>query len=135
MPDDDITATETHAGTRIEIDTGGDYSIDTSDAAGSGNTTLRLKPGATLKIQIGGGIALRLEDIGGWLRLELGEAADQRLVLGDRLLEVLNAFFQTKFDLHVHPTPMGPSGPPLPPFAGTQLDDSVLSDIALTKKS
>jgi hypothetical protein len=135
MPDNETTAHENHAGTQLEIDGGGNYSIDTREADAAGDTTLRLKSGASLKVEIGGIPALRIEEIGGWVRIELAEGADQRLVLGDQLVAVLNNFFQTKFDLHVHPTAMGPSGPPLPAFIGTQLDDSVLSDIARTKKS
>lgn len=95
--------------------------------------TVRLKEGATLKIEIGNNLALRVEDLGGWLRIELGAGADQRVVLGDQLLAILNRFFESAFDVHVHPTPMGPSGPPLPSFTGGRLDDSVLSEVTYTK--
>jgi hypothetical protein len=35
--------------------------------------------------------------------------------------------------VHVHPTPMGPSGPPLPAFTGGRLDQSVLSEVTYTR--
>lgn len=128
-----LSATEDHGGSRVTIAPTGDYSIDTREADGTGDVVLRLKAGATLKVEIGDKLAMRMEDVGGWLRIELGDGAEQRLVLGDKLLEVLNRFFQTAFDLHVHPTPMGPSGPPLPPFVGGKLDESVLSEVVYTK--
>lgn len=130
---DEISATEEYGGTRVTIARTGDYSIDTREAEAGGDTVLRLKAGATLKVEIGDQIALRVEDLGGWLRIELGGGADHRLVLGDKLVEMLNRFFENAFDMHVHPTPMGPSGPPLPSFVGGRLDESVLSEVTYTK--
>ena len=130
---DEISATEVYAGTRIVIEPTGDYSIDTREAKSGGDTVLRLKSGATLKVEIGGATALRVEDLGGWLRIELGGDAEHRLVLGDQLIAVLNRFFENAFDMHVHPTPMGPSGPPLPTFIGGRLDESILSEVSYTK--
>jgi hypothetical protein len=131
----DEGATEEHAGTQVGIASTGAYSIDTSAAESSGDIQLRLKPDSTVSISFGDGPAMRIESIGGWIRIELGGGASERLVLGDQLLAALNQFFQQKFDAHTHPTPAGASGPPLPAFAGTQLTDDVLSDIAFTKKS
>lgn len=133
MASDEISATEVHGGTRITIAPCGDYSIDTREAESGGDTTLRLKAGATLKVEIGGATALRMEDLGGWLRIELGGEAEHRIVLGDQLIAVLNRFFEHAFDTHIHPTPMGPSGPPLPPFVGGRLDESILSEVSFTK--
>jgi hypothetical protein len=106
MSNDDMDATETFGGTCITIATSGNYTLDTRDASAAGDAMLRPKPGASLKIDIGATTALRIEDVGGWLRIELGGDADQRLVLGDKLVERLNAFFEAAFDLHVHATPM-----------------------------
>lgn len=133
MSTEELSASEVYAGTRIVIASSGEYSIDTRDAASNGDTVLRLKSGATLKVEIGGTTALRVEDLGGWLRIELGGEAEHRLVLGDQLIAVLNRFFENAFDMHVHPTPMGPSGPPLPPFVGGRLDESILSEVSYTK--
>lgn len=130
---EELSATEEYGGTRVTIASTGDYSIDTRDAEDGGDIVVRLKAGATLKLELGGNLALRVEDLGGWLRIELGQGAEQRLVLGDKLVELLNRFFATAFDMHVHPTPMGPSGPPLPSFIGGRLDESVLSEVAYTK--
>lgn len=129
----ELSATEEYRGTRVTIAPSGDYSIDTREAETGGDTFLRLKAGGTLKVEIGDSLALRVEDLGGWLRIELGPDADQRLVLGDKLVELLNRFFTNAFDMHVHPTPMGPSGPPLPPFVGGRIDESVLSKVTFTK--
>lgn len=133
MSDQPPSATETCGGTRIEIATTGDYSIDTREADEAGDATIRLKPGATLKIEVGDTTAVRIEDIGGWLRIEIGGGGDQRVVLGDRLVETLNAFLQSAFDVHIHPTPTGPSGPPLPQFVGGRIGENVLSETVLTK--
>jgi hypothetical protein len=129
----ELDATEEYGGTQVTIEPTGDYSIDTTGAQGVGNMTVRLKAGATLKVELGGNLALRIEDLGGWLRVELGGSADQRLVLGDKLMELLNRFFENAYDMHIHPTPMGPSGPPLPAFTGGRIDESVLSEIVYTK--
>lgn len=133
---DEITANETFAGTSVEIDAGGNYSIDTHEARSAGDIHLHLKPDASLTIKLGDSVALRLESIGGWTRIELGEHADQRLVLGDRLLAFLSDFIQQKFDAHTHNTPSGhPTTPPLPAFTGTQVTEELLSDVVFAKKS
>src|SRR5262245_49416494 len=129
MSDENITASETFAGTNVEIDTGGNFSIDTQAARATGDIKLRLKPDASLAIMFGDSVALRIESIGGWVRIELGSEADQRVVLGDRLVAFLSGFIRDKFDAHQHPTPSGPSGPPLPSFTGTQVTEELLSDV------
>ena len=49
-------------------------------------------------------------------------------------MTMLNGFFM-KYDVHTHPTAMGPSGPPLPLFTGTTMSADQLSDVARTKKN
>lgn len=128
------TSREAFAGTVVEIDGGGDYSINTSEAVG-GDVVLNLSDGRAFKIVIGGAPVLEVTANGSSVRIDIGGGAQERLVLGDALKELLNQFFLTKFDVHMHPTAMGPSGPPLPAFTGVQITDDVLSDVARTKKS
>ena len=78
---------------------------------------------------------LSVSATGGRVLIDLGGNATERLVLGDALKQFLNQFFLTKYDLHTHPTAMGPSGPPLPLFTGAQMTDDQLSDVVRTKKS
>lgn len=68
------------------------------------------------------------------MSIDIGGHASEPLVLGDQLMAMLNGFF-TKYDVHTHPTAMGPSGPPLPLFTGTTMSADQLSDVARTKKS
>ena len=126
------TALESHAGSWIQIRNDGMVVVDTYVADG-GDVLFRLKGSAKFRIVIGDTLAIEVSKQG-TVRIDLGENADQRLVLGDALLQLLNDFWQTKYDFHTHPTAMGPSGPPLPLFTGTRMTDNQLSDIAKTKK-
>jgi hypothetical protein len=47
-------------------------------------------------------------------KLSLGNQALEPAVLGDKLETLLKNFFQQTYDTHVHPTALGPSGPPQP---------------------
>lgn len=134
MSDQSPTAREVFAGSTLEIDAAGDYIIDTHEALG-GDVRVRLSAGRSLIVEVGGGTVFEVTNDGSQTRVDLGGGSGERLVLGDALKSLLNDFFMQKFDLHVHPTPMGPSGPPLPPFTGTQMTDAQLSDVARTKKS
>ena len=132
MSESDVTSRETFSGVTVEIDGAGDYRVDTSDAIG-GDVTIVLGDGRALNVEVGGRTVLQVTSSGGSMRVEIGGSGEQRMVLGDALKQFLDEFFQTKFDLHVHTTAMGPSGPPLPPFAGTSLPEATLSDIVRTK--
>lgn len=134
MSEESPTAKEIFAGSILEIDGAGDYTIDTRDALG-GDVIVNLAPGRSLTVKAGGGTVFEVTNDGTRTRIDLGGGAGERLVLGDALKALLNEFFQTKFDLHMHPTAMGPSGPPLPAFIGTQMTDDQLSGVARTKKS
>jgi hypothetical protein len=127
------TSVEVHAGTRVQIRNNGDYIIDTTEAD-RGTVSVVLNNNARFNVIVGSELAFSVWREGGTIRIDLGEAADQRVVLGDALMQLLNDFWQSKYDFHTHPTAMGPSGPPLPLFTGTRMTDDQLSDIAKTKK-
>lgn len=133
MSDEEPTSKEVFAGSTLEIDHGGDYVIDTSEALG-GDVCLRLAAGRAFSVEIGGATVFEISNTGSAVRIDLGGGSGERLVLGDALKTLLNEFFLTKYDVHTHPTAMGPSGPPLPLFTGTQVGDAQLSDVARTKK-
>ncbi|MBZ0117548.1 MAG: hypothetical protein K8H88_11160 [Sandaracinaceae bacterium] len=134
MSEESPTAREVFAGSTLEIDAAGDYIIDTHEALG-GDVRVRLPPGRSLLVEVDGNTVLEVTNDGSRTRIDLGGGAGERLVLGDALKSLLNEFFTQKFDLHVHPTSMGPSGPPLPAFTGAQMTDAQLSDVARTKKA
>ncbi len=133
MADDDPTAIETFADSTVEIDHGGDYIVDTSEALG-GDVFLRLSSGRALTVEFDGETVFEVTNTGGAVRIDLGGGSSERLVLGDALITLLNDFFQKQYDIHTHPTAMGPSGPPLPLFTGAQVTDAQLSGVARTKK-
>jgi len=129
------TAIEEWAGSTVEIDNGGDFVVNTSDALG-GDVYIRLSGGRAFNIEVDGTTVFEVASDGSSVRIDLGGGSSERLVLGDKLKTVLNDFFQTKFDLHTHPTtaPGAPTLAPLPLFIGTQITDDVLSDVTRTKK-
>jgi hypothetical protein len=129
----DPTAKETFAGSAVEIDGSGDYLINTTQALG-GDMRVQLGDGRALVIEIGGVPAFQVSRHGSTVRVDLGGRSSERLVLGDAFMELLNQFFEQKFEMHVHPTPMGPSGPPLPAFTGTRMTEEQLSSVARTKR-
>lgn len=133
MTEENITARETFAGSLIEIDGAGDYLIDTREAIG-GDLHIKLAAGRSVSIEIGGRLAFEVSTSGSQVLVDIGGNATERLVLGDRLMTLLNTFF-AKYDVHTHPTAMGPSGPPLPLFTGTTMTPDQLSDVARTKKT
>jgi len=130
---DEPTAVETFADSRLEIDHGGDYTIDTTEALG-GDVYVKLSDGRGFSVEIDGTTVFEVTASQGSVRIDLGGGSGERLVLGDALKTLLNDFFQTKYDLHTHPTAMGPTGPPLPLFTGAQMGDDQLSGVARTKK-
>lgn len=134
MGDSEVTARETFAGSAVEIDAAGDYLVNTHDAL-NGDVRFQLASGRALVVEISGKPVFHVSRDGDRVRIDLGDGSTERLVLGDAFMKLLNDFFQQKFDLHTHPTPAGPSGPPLPPFTGTQMSDAQLSSIARTKQT
>ena len=133
MTEEAPTARETFAGSLVEIDGAGDYIVDTSDALG-GDIHVKLGSGRALSIEVGSQLVFEVTVNGGRVSIDIGGSASEPLVLGNQLMTMLNTFF-TKYDVHTHPTAMGPSGPPLPLFTGTTMSADQLSDVARTKKS
>jgi len=122
-----------HQGTEVRINGGGDILIDTTGAyedattedaaAARGNVRMRVKEGQRLTIAMGADEdVLEVFKDGGQLRVDLGEGADERVILGDS--------FMTFFNDHIHPTGVGPSDVPTLP-----MDATLLSDLSKTKKS
>lgn len=107
--------------------------VEEDPAQGNGSIRLRIKEDRRVTVQVGGVDALELWHDGSGIRIDLGEAAGERLVLGDSLLQFLQDFLTNEYATHVHPTGTGPSGAPT--VAPTLPTDALLSDIARTKKS
>lgn len=152
-----------HQGTEVRVNAQGDYLIDTVGAhsgtvdedpeTGAGDVRVRVKDGQRLTIAMGDD-----EDVfevwkdGDQVRIDLGEGATERNILGDSFMQFLNNWFSEKFDNHQHEpgdyaTSQGPvkgnSGPPSGPgstvpttkYTGTTMGEDLLSDLAKTKKS
>jgi hypothetical protein len=121
-----------HQGTEVRINSGGDILIDTTGAyedtatedagAARGDVRMRVKEGQRLTIAMGADEdVLEVYKDGGQLRVDLGESADERVVLGDSFMQFFND--------HIHPTGVGPSDVPTLP-----MDATLLSDLSKTKK-
>lgn len=121
-----------HQGAEIRVNDRGDVLIDTvgahadqeaeNPATGGGQVRLRAKGTQRVTIEMDGQDVLEVWRDGAQVRIDLGEGASERLVLGDS--------FKTFFDAHVHPDPVGgTTGPPT-----VALPDSVLSDVTRTRK-
>ncbi len=103
-----------------------------------------MKDSTRFTVEVNGTDVLEVWKDGGQVRIDLGEGATERLILGDAFRTFLNNFFSTIFDLHTHlagtmTTPSGAvtgvSGAPIPAFTGTQMQTSLLSDLAKTKQT
>lgn len=157
-----------HYGAEVRINEQGDLLIDTAGAysdpatedtsVASGQVRIRVKDSQRFTVSIGDDEdVLEVWKDGSQLRIDLGEGAAQRLVLGDDFRAFLNDWLSNKFDKHTHEagalvaptsggTVTGISGPPtsaatLPTvpallhFTGTQMSEDLLSDVARTKKT
>jgi hypothetical protein len=127
----DATSKEVFAGSAVEIDGSGDYLINTTEAL-NGDIRMKLSEGRAVVIEIAGEPVFEVAQQGGKVRIDLGGAAAERLVLGDSFMALFNQLLAT-FNTHTHATSTGPSGPPIPPFTQT-MGDAHLSSIARTKK-
>ena len=95
--------------------------------AGDGQAVILMQPDGTIMIDgptvvIGSGHADLEKAEGEGTQIILGRGAEQPLVLGTALNDLLDAhfadlkdFLSTIFDTHIHPTGTGPSGPPTAP--------------------
>lgn len=134
-----------HHGTELRIQQNGDFHIDTSQAygtdlsdedpdSGRGEIRFKVKSARRLTIEMDGTDVLEVYKDGSQVRIDLGEGATQRGVLGDALKTFLNNFLSLEYATHTHPAPMGGStGVPTQP--ATQMNDDVLSDLVKLKKS
>lgn len=110
-----------HQGTVARIDRAGNALLDTTsagtandgesvDAEGAGHLDVNIAPGASVVLRFGGRAEFHLrvqgEGDGQRVVLDVGKGADQRVVLGDRLMAL--------FDLHQHTTFYGQTGPVTP---------------------
>lgn len=122
-----------HYGTEVRIDSDGNLLIDTSktygsdiveeeSANGEGNVRFRIKNDRRFSVEMDGTIVFEVFKNGSQVRVDLGEGAGERIVLGDSFL--------TLFNSHTHPTGTGPSGTPT-----QQMSSTHLSDLTKTKKS
>jgi len=96
-----------------------------------GEILIRLKSSGTFTVEVRGQAVLSVAAGQDGVRIDLGAAASERLVLGDSFRSFLNDFLQTKFDAHVHPIPSGQvTAPPHAAFVGAQMPEELLSRVA-----
>ena len=102
---------------------------------GDGQAVILMQPDGTIMIDgptviIGSGHADLEKAEGEGTQIILGRGAEEPLVLGNALKDLLDAHFadlktylSSVFDVHIHPTGVGPSGPPTMP--ATSLASSI----------
>lgn len=152
------------AGFEFRVNANGDVLMDTVGATsnddtedpadGSGHIRFRVKENRRLTVEMDGTDVLEIWNDGGQVRIDLGEGATQRLILGDDFRAFLNDWLSTVFEGHQHEigtlastsgTLSGQTGsvaatavpPEVPPvtYLGTNMDEDLLSDLSRTKKS
>lgn len=108
-------------------ETGTEVPTSEGSQAGPGLSMIRTKAGHRIVLDDDGGIVvfahgkdkaeIRLTDSGEVIvkaeKIKLGSSATEPLVLGDA--------FKQLFNMHTHPTGVGPSGPPVQPMLPTHL--------------
>jgi hypothetical protein len=153
------------AGVEERINAAGDYLLDTVGATDDlreedpssgdgGQIRFRLKDSKRFTVEMDGEDVLEVFVDGGQARIDLGEAATQRLVLGDDFRTFLNDWLSNIFEGHMHlagtnltapsgggavtgqtgtvaPTTIPPDGTN---FLGNEMSEDLLSDLARTKK-
>ncbi len=84
-----------------------------------------------------GGIQIHLTP-NGTMELKFDGEADEAVALGNALQLFWDNVFKPVFDMHIHSTPSGPSGPPLTPLLATltapSFDPSIISKVFKLKK-
>lgn len=142
-----------HYGSELRINGQGDVLVSTVGAfddptnedatVEKGHVRFRVKNSRRFTVEMDGTDVLEVWKDGGQVKIDLGEGASQRLILGDDFKTFLNNWLSTKFDLHVHvagtlvvgtDAVTGATGVATG-FTGTQMDDTLLSDLARTKKT
>jgi hypothetical protein len=148
-----------HQGSEFRINEQGDVLIDTVGAttdedtgnptADVGQVRIRVKDSRRFTVEMDGLDVLEVWKDGSQVRIDLGEGATERLVLGDAFksyidgeLAKVNTFWTSKFNTHTHSYLPGPlaaamTAPPIPLQTDTiaVMPDSTLSDLAKTKKT
>lgn len=111
-----------HAGAEFRINSEGDVLLDTVGATSDtvdetpgsgGQIRLRVKSSQRLTVELDGTDVLEVFKSGSQVRIDLGEGASERVVLGDSFMSLFNS--------HTHPTGVGPSGAPIQPMSSSHL--------------
>lgn len=118
--------------------------VNESPNSDGGAFRIRMKSSKRFTIEMDGVDVLEVWKDGSQVRIDFGEGAAQRIILGDDFKSFLNNWMSTKFDLHVHTAGTlldstatactGATGVATG-FTGTQMSDDLLSDLAKVKKS
>lgn len=149
-----------HYGTEVRVNAKGDLLIDTVGAfddpatedasVDSGQIRFRVKNSQRFTVEMDGTDVLEVWKDGSQVRIDLGENAAQRLILGDdfmdwinqNIVQKVNTHWTTTFNTHTHSYVPGTlaavqSGPPVPTEGDSipQMTDALLSDLAKTKKT
>jgi len=137
----------------VLIDTVGAYTDEATEDASPdvGQVRIRVKEADNTSVRFTVAIGddadvLEVFKVGSQLRIDLGENADEQLVLGNRLKTYIddeiktkvNTFWTSVYAVHKHSVPMaGTTGPPDTPQTDTigVFPDAALSDLAKTKKT
>jgi len=136
-----------HYGSEVRVNAQGDVLIDTvgaftdpatEDASGDvGQVRIRVKNSRRFTVEMDGTDVLEVWKDGSQVRIDLGEGATERVVLGDSFRDFLNDFLTNYFDQHTHSSGTGTTGTPLPAFVSPVRQDmgtDLLSDLAKVKK-
>ena len=136
-----------HYGTELRISADGDLLIDALNAygkenaetgeedatQGQGEIRIRIKEDRRVTIEVNGTDVFEVWQDGGQVRIDLGEGATERLILGDTFRSFFNDFITNIFNLHTHNSGTGPTD--VPNQTQTTMPESHLSDLAKTKQS
>lgn len=100
---DTLSVLKTKSGHELTLDDDGEVVLL---ANGNGKSSIRFEQDGTVTITAE--------------KIKLGASASEKVVLGDTFMQFFNA--------HVHPTGVGPSGPPTQPMSTSQLSQKVTTE-------
>lgn len=100
---DKLSVLKTKSGHELTLDDDGEVVLL---ANGNGKSSIRFEQDGTVTITAE--------------KIKLGSSASEKVVLGDTFMQFFNA--------HVHPTGVGPSGPPTQPMSTSQLSQKVTTE-------
>jgi Type VI secretion system/phage-baseplate injector OB domain len=98
-----LSVLKTKSGHELTLDDDGEVILV---ANGNGKSSIRFEQDGTVTITAD--------------KIKLGSSASEKVVLGDTFMQFFNA--------HVHPTGVGPSGPPTQPMSTSQLSQKVTTE-------